>query len=650
MTGVEPGLRGPDAAAVIFPGDVNCSGATDVIDSLQILTFAVGASTTTDCLQQHGNVNCDASIDAADSVLDLRYAAGLPIDLMQSCPAIGGPPTAEAMTRALNAATTADDADWVLKLIYQQIGVGVYTGDGQQILAGNETGLDDFYLYDFESALLAGNYVDQQLFGLDTAALFLNKAGVPNPGGAQPWTNADVLSVLATKVAAGRGDSSLIAWRLIDELGLEREEPLDLTQADLDPEATFLDSIQTFLLLNDLTSGLPASAGVSSEDVGAAATPSARTRTLHVYSLTAQSYEVNVFIITPTHWKHDRSSTAEERTLTTSITYNPAIDDLAPLAGPLAGLGFNEALGTLNGRPVAWTSKTLVPKNGTWKDLANTHFTDSDGVTSVVFVPKTECAPGKGSLKTETHQVNVAITTLIGDLFAPNNGTQDRVTLQAQNEIEVSRHTGKAAKPSGGVGIEGITSLADLPCEWAGTAHADILNHPRLFEFNFIEIGDIDGTFTFGNPQLQPGGNEVRYEITEGSATWFALVSCEPGADRDIYQFSGTEEVAGELIVSDDGSGNLKYHGIGTTVGQNLSTPCGATFTLETNTFFNTCADPMPLTGLELSDHCTIPDPDFSDAQRDDKYNWDLIGVPCSAAAGVPSATAVTPEGICGGP
>jgi hypothetical protein len=40
MTGVEPGLRGPDAAAVIFPGDVNCSGATDGIDSLQIFRTA----------------------------------------------------------------------------------------------------------------------------------------------------------------------------------------------------------------------------------------------------------------------------------------------------------------------------------------------------------------------------------------------------------------------------------------------------------------------------------------------------------------------------------------------------------------------------------------------------------------------------------
>jgi hypothetical protein len=470
MTGVEPGLRGPDAAAVIFPGDVNCSGATDAIDSLQILTFASGASTTSDCLQLHGNVNCDASIDAADSVLDLRYAAGLPIDLTQSCPAIGGPPTAQALAHALNGETTPEDADWVLKLIYQRLGIGVYTGDGQQILAGNETSLDDFYLYDFESKLLAGNYVDRQLFGLDAAALNLNDAGLPNPAGAQPWTPADVLPVVAAKIMAARGDPSMVAWRLIDELALQREEPLDLTQADLDPAATYLDSIQTFLVLYDLTSGLPATA--SAQDIAAAATISPRTKALHNDAYANQVYMTSFEpYFSPTQWKHVKSSTAEDRTVGARLIYRvPSGDDdlLFPLAskGPLTGFSESQVLGTVSQRPVEWTAESLVPRNGKLKQQSNTKFTDSQGRSSVLFVPRTECPLATGSVRTEHHFVQVEITTLAGDFFA-NSLNFRPISVVAAIDMEVSHHRVVSVQ---GAGSDAVPSASATPCSYEGSA------------------------------------------------------------------------------------------------------------------------------------------------------------------------------------
>lgn len=46
---------------------------------------------------------------------------------------------------------------------------------------------------------------------------------------AQPLTDTDVLALLATKVTAARADESQFTWRLVDELALAQEEPLDLT-------------------------------------------------------------------------------------------------------------------------------------------------------------------------------------------------------------------------------------------------------------------------------------------------------------------------------------------------------------------------------------------------------------------------------------
>jgi len=211
------------------------------------------------------NVVCTDGINAVDALALLRYVASLPANTGAGCVPVGEGLTAEGLAGQLQAATETGAAEAALKVIYRHLGVGVYTGDGQQILAGAETGPDDFYLYDGESELLARNYVERQLFGLHTATLFLEEAGVVDADSGQPLSDADVLSLLADGVAAARGDESLFTWRLIDELGLAREEPLDLAAPGLDPAATYLDSVQTFMILYDMTLGLPVSAGASAE-------------------------------------------------------------------------------------------------------------------------------------------------------------------------------------------------------------------------------------------------------------------------------------------------------------------------------------------------------------------------------------------------
>ena len=187
----------------------------------------------------------------------------------------------------------------------------------------------------------------------------------------------------------------------------------------------------------------------------------------------------------------------------------------------------------------------------------------------------------------------------------------------------------------GSVSIEAITSIADLPCQWTGTSHAS--THHYIAGY-YDEVGSMDGTFTFGNPQVSPDGNTVLYEIISGSATWHAsghVASCS-------FSKGGTEAaIGGQLGVSGGGTGQLTYDGLGGTTSQDRDTGCfGEPVIIDTITFLNTCTDhTWPLTGLDLSGSCNSDDPPY----WHDEFTWHLSGVSCSAAA------AVTPEGVCGG-
>ncbi len=191
--------------------------------------------------------------------------------------------------------------------------------------------------------------------------------------------------------------------------------------------------------------------------------------------------------------------------------------------------------------------------------------------------------------------------------------------------------TSPAPQP-GSVSIEAITSLNQLPCQWTGTSHGSI--HHYIAGYS-DEVGSIDGTFTFGNPQLDPSGYGVQYEIISGSATWHAsgnVGSCS-------FSKSGTEQVQGNLWVQDYPPGQLTYGGGGGTVGQDREINCGdSPIIIETVFFFDTCGDAGPVTGLDLSGSCTSDHPQF----WHDVFDWHLSGISCAAAE-------VSPQGTCGG-
>ena len=163
---------------------------------------------------------------------------------------------------ALYAATDDAVAQAVLRQIFGSLGAGLYTVDGQQILAGAERGPGDFYLYDFESGLLARAYVARQMQSVASLAESLRNAGVLSAATGQPLTGGDLLALLAAGVQRSRSDESLYTLRLIDGLGAVRAKPLDLTQPGLDPATTYLDAMQAFLVGYDVLAGAAAKRAV----------------------------------------------------------------------------------------------------------------------------------------------------------------------------------------------------------------------------------------------------------------------------------------------------------------------------------------------------------------------------------------------------
>ncbi len=695
MTGVEPGPRGQDAAAVVIQGDVNCDTTVNAVDSLQILRSVAGLSTSAGCLTDRGDVNCDSAINAVDALRILRYVAGLTNTTADGCPPIGeelGPLSPQALAARLHAATDIAQVEALLRRVYPELGVGVYTADGEQLLGGAERGPEDFYMYDVEFELLASAYLEEQTFSVEALAAFLEEAGVVRLANQQPLTASDLLSLLSAGIQRSRAEDSLFTLRVVDELGLVRVQPLDLTAEALDPATTFLDPVQYFLLAYDVLTGLPENASPDTYGAYPNAAPcdfSGDNSKSRASGILDEAAELGIRL-DPTettlqdallrmgfrvrwdsapariHWRHAEGDPGAYFILILEFRLGQKIRDAIarPCAEALARAARNlPHEGFVADARAEWGNSPSISRNGSWLYSAYTR-TNTEGKAQNSFVPKLESQPAQGQVVEEKYWVNVVFTppypnnrpissvrefvierhttcptaassTAAG--VAPAAGAAPLVgsgaasagsapALEAATDAETSQ-----AQPGQSVSIEAITSLDQLPCTWTGTAHGSIHHYISGY---YDEVGEIDGTFTFGNAQLD--GDFVTYEIISGSATWHAS-----GHVGDCsFSKSGTEEVEGSLDVYDDGSGQLTYTGGGGTVGQNRETGCEPPIILETVWFFDTC--PLlswPLTGLDVSGSCNSDHPTF----WHDEYDWHLTAGSCSAAA-------VTPEGVCGGP
>lgn len=635
MTGsfqVDAAQARPSSAQTIFPGDIDCSGATDVQDALSFLKSLAGFSTPA-CQQQYGDVDCDRSVDTGDLKIVLAYSADVLVPLTEDCPAVGGPPSAEALTDALSRAGSADDAQWVLKLIYQRLDIGLYTRDGQQILAGSETGPQDFYLYDFESHLIAGNYFDGQPYGLDTTAAFLNEAGVPNPRNGNLWTRDDVLALLEDRIANARNDGSMFVWRLIDDLGLTREDPLDLTNPGLDSETTSLDALQTFLVLHSLVVETPGSASVQA----APAEPGPSTKALHDYALLAQGYHLVTSVVQGTRWKQDEQDSSLDRKLDVYVGFERKPEMMGIItSGPLKDVALPPTVG-VPGAILDWFPDATTNRNGSLLHESASKTTDAHGFAFDTFVPRTICFLAKPSEISviETGKVGLVGRVQLKSVFPPHN-VLDTVSLTNTFEVDVRHYLGSDTPAAvGGVTIQAITELTGLPCEWTVTSHATTHHFTEGYS---DEVGSMTASFTFADATLV-GPNSAEYDVISGSATWQSsghVGSC-------TWDKHGTEDLIGTLTITSDGAGHLTYGGLVSTAQQDRDTGCiGEPVIVDTDTPFSTCGDAGLVTGLSLMGNCTEDNPQL----WHDAFEWELTAEACSASAVLPPP--VTTEGTCG--
>jgi hypothetical protein len=393
---------------------------------------------------------------------------------------------------------------------------------------GTQTGAEDFYFYDFESELLARNYVARQLSGLDTAALFLNEAGVLNGGSGQPWIGPDVLSMLAAKVTAARADKSQFTWRLIDKLGLAREDPLDLTKPGLDPATTYLDSVQLFLVLNDLTLGLPAAAGASTEGLSAAATPGPRTKAMHDYSLLAQGYEFVGAEPELTHWYHGAPDKSEDVVVEAYLLFHAGEKVVQGVtAGPLRDVVIPPE-GGVPGAILNWFPDASLLLNGKMLHVPGSLTTDSTGYAYDVFSPRMECPTkvGVGQVVVQIGKLDVVARLQVTSVFPVAGVPNSPLGVISKLEtiyLQVAHHTGSSTLAAGAVSTAALGVAADSlpPCAYEGTASTTtVFRDPG---------GDLTWTATASDlrfelqpppPDSPPGGPlSARYELVWGNVT-----------------------------------------------------------------------------------------------------------------------------------
>jgi hypothetical protein len=411
------------------------------------------------------------------------------------------------LARQLYAALDAAETEALLiGRVYHALDVGLYTNSGEQILAGAETNLDtDFYLYEFESELMTRHFVDGQLFGITTLTTFLTEAGVVNEDDS-PLTDADVLALLTDRVTTSRGDDSMWAWQLFDELGLAQAEPLDMTNPDPDPAVTFMDPVQIFLALYELTLGTADPAAADDAFPAEFDFPDAESEALHDWA--SRNVKVVVKPVAPTHWRHSSLSSVEVRTITVAVSYPAPDDDVVVLSGPLAGHDPAVFVGSLDGMAVVWVRGG--EKDGKLLQRANSYLTNELGEAKVDFEPKIECVAQKaGAVATRTDSIVVDVWPSVKSVFPPHQ-ILGLLTTRTSGPIEVSRHTGSGASGAGGqIAIEGADQAL---CAYEGTASATVTDSNDPGWHYTITATDL-------RFELNPEGAPFLYDLVAGKVT-----------------------------------------------------------------------------------------------------------------------------------
>lgn len=618
LAGIDGGfVHRPAPAHAAFVGDVNCDADVNPDDAVAILVDLATATPAGGCAGT-ADFDCDADSDIADVLRILRYSAGIDDAPVIGCAAIDSvtPGTtteqlAADLAERLN--SPGEESRYrALLHVFEALGFGVYTTEGDPVLVGEERAEGDLYFYDFELRMIATAQErgDESTLGDVTATL--SDMGITETGGGQV-TAASMRSRLLDGVDAAfagpDAPGSFLAM-LVRELGLARDPSYDL-RTDVPLEDIRLSAAQQFLIVADVgayfvfqngpvdvtasqlvdqSSGVlhsnPSGVAQTCEEWGkeikqiwgvgvfvaglTAAGPAAVLAAAVIDGLHGVVLAYGVAVVgmdnyLDTHYGHE--TPGKELSFRVLVTMQDDLGEISTKCGWLAGVEFPPK-GPIEGVEMKWSGRGGLERNGMVTCPASTcEKTAADtGIATLVFQPDQEHEPYGGGV--EHHFRDVLIGTAyylsrhnnilgkVNERFTPKEAEFNwHVSWEAPSCITNGSPLGGAATTQGGFPIPTIPpELAGLPCAFAGTASGTM--HDDCCMGFYVEDGTNESTITFGNPVWN--GFSVEYEATAGQATWHSEGTLNTPLPCPFSQ-GGTEGVYGNLYIWERGGGQLAY-------------------------------------------------------------------------------------------
>jgi hypothetical protein len=345
------------------------------------------------------------------------------------------------IVKALKNEKTAEEGVWSL---LNTLGIGVYTGTGEQIMAGTETSEDDFWLYDFEIPLLAK-------MALKTTHPFSEYGNRLSAMGIKK--SPEELLKAYHDVYAKNPDAFLV--QLFEEMGLVFED-----DPQINPLQEWLLMLDTFVPPNEnkaqvfipfvqyakaetacgkITSdlqksplwGLAQGAVLSLSEIASIITDVIDP--IHAGILQAGVETKLVASHETTHEKHaskQHGDYSNPLTFTATAEYVFDLGEVAIECGGLAGFDLPPQ-GPISGMRIDWdVPNALAPEHGTMKGPEGNFsitMTEDDGSSSIDFIPKKEAADGEGLFTQEVTTVEATfnIQQGLGNFFSLNAMAQE---------------------------------------------------------------------------------------------------------------------------------------------------------------------------------------------------------------------------------
>jgi hypothetical protein len=170
----------------------------------------------------------------------------------------GGPPSASAnqteRAKALAAevrhADTKKQRSAALRDVMRAVNIGVYKPNGARILQGDESGRNDFYLYNFELDIMGSSLARNSQTSVDNLAQGLSSLATDG----QTIDGSTLQTILVDGVQSAEQNPSApqsLVPLLVRELGLHHQHKYDLAQG-ISTDKPTLDALQRFLITADV--------------------------------------------------------------------------------------------------------------------------------------------------------------------------------------------------------------------------------------------------------------------------------------------------------------------------------------------------------------------------------------------------------------